>query len=181
MHSFQANHHISSNRTKVMTTDIELAVSEIVLAAASNEAKEDSPHYHGHTRGESSGVGAAFINLAAANKNTTISVLGDDGGTLHKVIATEIVGSNQLTNPPPILQNSILLIHPKIPDVDFLITAATRRNLMITAVIPKVNDGTKNLNLHPTASRLLEAGVHQVVSKINVAYVIINVRRTLTD
>lgn len=29
---------------------------------------------------------------------------------------------------------------------------------------PTVNDGTKNLNLHPTAARLLEAGVHQVVS-----------------
>jgi hypothetical protein len=55
-----------------------------------------------------------------------------------------------------------LLIHPKLPDVTFTIAAAYRRNLMVTAVIPKVNDGSKSLNLHPTASRLLEAGVHQV-------------------
>jgi hypothetical protein len=153
-----------------MITDTETpTVSEIVLAAAA-EVKADPSQHPGHTRGESFGViGAAFVNLAAADKNTTISVLGDDGGTLHKVVATEIVSSNQLSNPPPVLQNSILLIHPKIPDVNFLITAANRRNLMITAVIPKVNDGTKNLNLHPTAARLLEAGVHQVVRKISVS------------
>jgi hypothetical protein len=108
-------------------------------------------------------MGAAFINLAAADKNTTISVLGDDGGALHKVVATEIVTNPvQLTSPPPVLQNSILFIHPKFPDVNSMIDAAYRRNLMVTAVIPQVNDGTKNLNLHPTAARLLEAGVHQV-------------------
>ena len=149
--------------TTITMFDSEIpTVSEAVLAA-SNNSKEDPSHQFGHTRGESIGVGAAFINLAAADKNTTISVLGDDGGHLHKVVATEIVSTNQLSAPPPVLQNSILLIHPKIPEVDFLITAATRRNLMITAVIPTVNDGTKNLNLHPTAARLLEAGVHQVV------------------
>ncbi|KAL3798149.1 hypothetical protein HJC23_005710 [Cyclotella cryptica] len=156
-----------------MTTNPELSyeegampsISEVVLAAVQQpeaEAKED-PAFHGHTRAESFGVGAAFINLAAADKNTTISVLGDDGGALHKVVATEIVNNPvQLTNPPPILQNSILLIHPKLPDVTYTIAAAYRRNLMVTAVIPKVNDGTKSLSLHPTASRLLEAGVHQV-------------------
>ncbi|KAL7489126.1 hypothetical protein ACHAW6_014712 [Cyclotella cf. meneghiniana] len=156
-----------------MTTNPELsyeegaipAISEVVLAAIQQpeaQAKED-PAFHGHTRAESLGVGAAFVNLAAADKNTTISVLGDDGGALHKVVATEIVNNPvQLTNPPPILQNSILLIHPKLPDVTFTIAAAYRRNLMVTAVIPKVNDGSKSLNLHPTASRLLEAGVHQV-------------------
>lgn len=117
-----------------MTAEEFPAVSEIVLAA-SNEVKEDPSHKRGHTRGESIGVGAAFINLAAADKNTTISVLGDDGGTLHKVVATEIVSTNQLTNPPPVLQNSILLIHPKIPEVEYLITAASRRNLMVTAVM----------------------------------------------
>lgn len=35
------------------------------------------------------------------------------------------------------------------------------------SISPTVNDGTKNLNLHPTAARLLEAGVHQVVSDIH--------------
>jgi hypothetical protein len=122
-----------------MATDFEMpAVSEIVL----NEGVKEDPssphpsHTRGHSRGESGIIGAAFINLAAADKNTTISVLGDDGGQLHKVVATEIVRSiNTLTNPPPVLQNSILLIHPKIPEVEFLITAASRRNLMVTAVM----------------------------------------------
>lgn len=119
-----------------MTAEELPAVSEIVLAAANEMNEETSRHHHrGHTRGESIGVGAAFVNLAAADKNTTISVLGDDGGVLHKVVATEIVSAAPLTNPPPVLQNSILLIHPKIPEVDFLITAASRRNLMVTAVM----------------------------------------------
>lgn len=146
-------------------------ISEIVLGFDPSEAKEDphpgSHHHHSHNRGESLHdfdlMGAEWKSQAAADKNATVSVLGEEGGELRKVIATEIVNNPvQLYQPPQVLQNSILLIDPKLPEVMFTIEAASRRNLMVTAVIPNTNDGTKNLNLHPTASRLLEAGVHQV-------------------
>mmetsp|Transcript_12764 Transcript_12764/g.26878 ORF Transcript_12764/g.26878 Transcript_12764/m.26878 type:complete len:570 (-) Transcript_12764:202-1911(-) len=109
-------------------------------------------------------MGATYKSPTAADKNATVTVMGEEGaGELRKVIATEFVSKPvQLTSPPVVLQNSIVLIDPKIPEVKYTIDAANRRNLMVTAVIPQPNDGTKNFVLHPTTAILLEYGVHQV-------------------
>ena len=152
---------------------ITVAMSECFLQPASNPTEEHG-HSHGHGHGDNQDpnstdhndvlIGDEYIHLRNADKNATMTVLGEEGtGELRKVIATEIVTNPvQLNSPPMVLQNSIVLIDPKIPEVTFTIDAAKRRNLMVTAIIPQPNDGTKNVSLHPTTSVLLEAGVHQV-------------------
>lgn len=51
----------------------------------------------------------------------------------------------------------------KIPECKHLIEAGKKRGLMIMAVVPKPNDGTKGLvEFYPTAEALLEVGMDQV-------------------
>ena len=52
----------------------------------------------------------------------------------------------------------------RIPDANGLVEAACKRGLMIVAVIPNPNDGTKMgaNSINPTAEALLEVGIHQV-------------------
>lgn len=51
----------------------------------------------------------------------------------------------------------------KIPECKHLIEAGKKRGLMIMAVVPKPNDGSKGLvEFYPTAEALLEVGMDQV-------------------
>ena len=52
----------------------------------------------------------------------------------------------------------------KFPESIYLAEAGIKKGLMIMAVVPKPNDGTKGLSISssPTAAALLEAGMHQV-------------------
>jgi hypothetical protein len=58
---------------------------------------------------------------------------------------------------------SSFFMFSKIPECNHLIEAGKKRGLMIMAVVPKPNDGTKGLlEFYPTAEALLEVGVGQV-------------------
>jgi len=116
-------------------------------------------------------IGAAFHNQNNINKQPTLATMGetpfaDDGDEVvnHRVIATEIVKEPiNFTDAENVLQNAIVLLDPRIPDCIHLIEAGKKRGLMVMAVIPKPNDGSKALiEFYPTAQALLEVGMHQV-------------------
>ena len=116
-------------------------------------------------------IGAAFHNQNNINKQPTLATLGetpfaDDGDEVvnHRVIATEVVKEpTNFTDTETVLQNAIVLLDPRIPDCIHLIEAGKKRGLMVMAVIPKPNDGSKALiDFYPTAQALLEVGMHQV-------------------
>lgn len=117
-------------------------------------------------------LGNEFKNPVNINKQPTLATLGDtpfedgnDGGEVghHRVVATEIVKDPlQFEMPDAILQNALVLLDPKIPDCIHLIEAGKKRGLMVMAVVPKPNDGSKLVAFHPTAEALLEVGMHQV-------------------
>eukprot|EP00574_Skeletonema_japonicum_P001223 CAMPEP_0201738770 /NCGR_PEP_ID=MMETSP0593-20130828/45426_1 /ASSEMBLY_ACC=CAM_ASM_000672 /TAXON_ID=267983 /ORGANISM="Skeletonema japonicum, Strain CCMP2506" /LENGTH=568 /DNA_ID=CAMNT_0048232997 /DNA_START=86 /DNA_END=1792 /DNA_ORIENTATION=+ len=116
-------------------------------------------------------IGAAFLNQNNIDKQPTLATLGetpfaDDGDEIvnHRVIATEVVKEpRNFIDAENILQNAIVLLDPRIPDCIHLIEAGKKRGLMVMAVIPKPNDGSKALiNFYPTAQALLEVGMHQV-------------------
>ena len=116
-------------------------------------------------------MGTEYKNPDNVNRQPTIATLGetpfdDDGDETeyHKVIATEIVKHPlQFDSPDAILQNALVLLDPRIPDCIHLIEAGKKRGLMVMAVIPKPNDGSKALtDFYPTAEALLEVGMHQV-------------------
>lgn len=118
-------------------------------------------------------IGDEFRNPTNIIKQPTLATLGDtpfddaqNGDELehHRIVATEIVNDIQFDSPEPILQNAIVLLDPKIPDCTFLIEAGRKRGLMIMAVVPKPNDGSKKnlVAYYPTAEALLEVGMHQV-------------------
>eukprot|EP00547_Thalassionema_nitzschioides_P013257 CAMPEP_0194263056 /NCGR_PEP_ID=MMETSP0158-20130606/46860_1 /TAXON_ID=33649 /ORGANISM="Thalassionema nitzschioides, Strain L26-B" /LENGTH=484 /DNA_ID=CAMNT_0039003225 /DNA_START=203 /DNA_END=1654 /DNA_ORIENTATION=+ len=80
----------------------------------------------------------------------------------HKIVATEIVADPVATHvPEPILQNSIILLEPRIAECAILIECAKKRGLFVTCVNTTRYDGT-NVKYNPTAESLLEIGVHQV-------------------
>lgn len=118
-------------------------------------------------------IGAEFRNPTNIMKQPTLATLGDtpfanvhgDEIEHHRIVATEIVQDLQFDTPEPILQNAIVLLDPRIPDCVHLIEAGKKRGLMIMAVVPKPNDGSKReaiLTYYPTADALLEVGIHQV-------------------
>jgi len=116
-------------------------------------------------------IGAEFKNPNNIIKQPTLATLGDtpfahEGDKLehHRVVATEFVANPvQFEAPEPILQNALVLLDPRIPDCTHLIEAGRKRGLMIMAVVPKPNDGSKALiDFYPTAEALLEVGMHQV-------------------
>jgi len=116
-------------------------------------------------------IGAAFHNQNNIDKQPTLATMGetpfaDDGDEVvnHRVIATEVVKEPiNFINAENILQNAIVLLDPRIPDCIHLIEAGRKRGLMVMAVIPKPNDGSKALiEFYPTAQALLEVGMHQV-------------------
>mmetsp|Transcript_2769 Transcript_2769/g.5039 ORF Transcript_2769/g.5039 Transcript_2769/m.5039 type:complete len:555 (+) Transcript_2769:141-1805(+) len=117
-------------------------------------------------------IGDEFLNPTNIVKQPTLATLGEtpfalDGDEIehHRIVATEIVGGLQFAAPEPILQNAIVLLDPRIPDCEHLIEAGRKRGLMIMAVVPKPNDGSKAdalLSYYPTAEALLEVGMHQV-------------------
>mmetsp|Transcript_53489 Transcript_53489/g.113601 ORF Transcript_53489/g.113601 Transcript_53489/m.113601 type:complete len:571 (+) Transcript_53489:188-1900(+) len=118
-------------------------------------------------------IGAEFHNPTNIIKQPTLATLGEtpfayDGDEVehHRIVATEIVKDPiQFASPEPILQNAIVLLDPRIPDCTHLIEAGKKRGLMIMAVVPKPNDGSKAellTSFYPTAEALLEVGMHQV-------------------
>ena len=116
-------------------------------------------------------IGAEFRNPVNIAKQPTLATLGetpfaDDGDEVvnHRVVATEVVKEPISFVPAEtILQNAIVLLDPRIPDCIHLIEAGKKRGLMVMAVIPKPNDGSKALiDFYPTAEALLEVGMHQV-------------------
>lgn len=116
-------------------------------------------------------IGAAFHNQNNIDKQPTLATMGetpfaDDGDEVvnHRVIATEVVKEpRNFIDAENILQNAIVLLDPRIPDCTHLIEAGRKRGLMVMAVIPKPNDGSKALiSFYPTAQALLEVGMHQV-------------------
>lgn len=115
-------------------------------------------------------IGDEFRNPKNITKQPTLATLGEDPFTNdgeeiehHRIVATEIVKDPLQFEPPDnILQNAIVLIDPRIPDCIHLIEASKRRGLMVMAVLPKPNDGTKHVSYYPTAEALLEAGIRQV-------------------
>ena len=116
-------------------------------------------------------IGAAFLNQNNIDKQPTLATMGetpfaDDGDEVvnHRVIATEVVKEPiNFINAENILQNAIVLLDPRIPDCIHLIEAGRKRGLLVMAVIPKPNDGSKALiEFYPTAQALLEVGMHQV-------------------
>lgn len=61
------------------------------------------------------------------------------------------------------LFSPLILFFSKIPECKHLIEAGKKRGLMIMAVVPKPNDGSKGLvEFYPTAEALLEVGMDQV-------------------
>lgn len=114
-------------------------------------------------------IGAQFRNPVNIMKQPTLATLGDtpfayDGDEVvnHRVVATEIV-KEPIIPAEHILQNAIVLLDPRIPDCIHLIEAGKKRGLMVMAVIPKPNDGSKSLvDFYPTAEALLAVGMHQV-------------------
>mmetsp|Transcript_19005 Transcript_19005/g.28922 ORF Transcript_19005/g.28922 Transcript_19005/m.28922 type:complete len:549 (-) Transcript_19005:143-1789(-) len=106
-----------------------------------------------------------------AEKAPSVTTLGatpferseEDGEVIHhKVVATEIVADPRATHvPDPILQNSILLLEPRIAECEILIECAKKRGLFVTCVNTTRYDGT-NIKFYPTAEALLEIGAHQV-------------------
>eukprot|EP00536_Pseudo-nitzschia_multiseries_P004668 jgi/Psemu1/253808/estExt_Genewise1Plus.C_790038 len=81
----------------------------------------------------------------------------------HRIVATEIVKDPlQFDSTDSILQNAIVLLDPRIPDCTQMIEASNKRGLMVMAVLPKPNDGTKHISYYPTAEALLEVGIRQV-------------------
>mmetsp|Transcript_26457 Transcript_26457/g.72742 ORF Transcript_26457/g.72742 Transcript_26457/m.72742 type:complete len:563 (-) Transcript_26457:175-1863(-) len=115
-------------------------------------------------------IGDEFRNPKNIAKQPTLATLGEtpfasDGEEVehHRIVATEIVKDPlQFDSLDNILQNAIVLLDPRIPDCIHLIDSSKRRGLMVMAVLPKPNDGTKHLNYYPTAEGLLEVGIHQV-------------------
>lgn len=117
-------------------------------------------------------IGAEYRNPVNVEKQPTLATLGDtpfasDGDEVehHRIVATEIVKGFEFEAPEPILQNALVLLDPKIPDCNYLIEAGKKRGLMIMAVVPKPNDGSKSGGLglyYPTAEALLDVGMHQV-------------------
>lgn len=80
----------------------------------------------------------------------------------HKIVATEIVAKPVASHvPEPILQNSIILLQPRIAETKTLLECAKKRGLFVTVVNTTHYDGT-NIQFSPTAEALLEVGVHQV-------------------
>ena len=67
--------------------------------------------------------------------------------------------SHFVSTVPPIYYINV----SKIPECKHLIEAGKKRGLMIMAVVPKPNDGSKGLvEFYPTAEALLEVGMDQV-------------------
>eukprot|EP00546_Thalassionema_frauenfeldii_P009199 CAMPEP_0178922006 /NCGR_PEP_ID=MMETSP0786-20121207/15894_1 /TAXON_ID=186022 /ORGANISM="Thalassionema frauenfeldii, Strain CCMP 1798" /LENGTH=532 /DNA_ID=CAMNT_0020596283 /DNA_START=173 /DNA_END=1771 /DNA_ORIENTATION=- len=106
-----------------------------------------------------------------ADRAPTLTTLGDtpfehvpedDNVEHHKIVATEIIADPVAPHAPePILQNSIILLQPRIAECKTLIECAKQRGLFVTCVNTTHYDGT-NVNFYPTAEALLEIGVHQV-------------------
>jgi hypothetical protein len=156
------------------------SLSEFVLNPIDDTAPTIPPTDSGSVEGEETTLtehhealmGAEYKNPNSIFKQPTLATLGDtpfhheDGDKLehHRVVATEIVAHPvQFETPEPILQNALVLLDPRIPDCIHLIEAGKKRGLMIMAVVPKPNDGSKALvEFFPTAEALLEVGMHQV-------------------
>jgi len=115
-------------------------------------------------------IGEGFRNPANVIKQPTLATLGEtpfdsDGDDIehHRVIATEIVKDPfQFESPEPVLQNAIVLLDPKIPDCNYLVTSARKRGLMVVGVVRGSNREGSASALYPTAEALLEVGMHQV-------------------
>jgi len=105
-----------------------------------------------------------------ANATATIATLGDtpfeeSGEEVehHKIVATEVFKKPAQWAPPqPILQNSVVLLDPRIADCQQFLQSAAHRGIFVTAVLPKPNTTGKKILFNPTAQSLLEIGVHQV-------------------
>lgn len=144
------------------------AISEAVLAPDANnthdEVSVDLAEHHEAL------IGAEFINPVNILNQPTLATLGetpfaDDGSELahHRIVATDFVDPVKFEEAEAILQNALVLISPRIPDCIHLIEAGRKRGLMIMAVVPKPNDGSKGEStFHPTAEALLDVGIHQV-------------------
>ena len=159
-----------------------LSVSEAVLVPQGTIADDVAPTQTNNNTNDDISVdlavhhealiGDAFLNQNNINKQPTLATLGetpfsvDDGDEIvnHRVIATEIVKEPvNFVDAENILQNAIILLDPRIPDCIHLVEAGKKRGLMVMAVIPKPNDGSKALiDFYPTAQALLEVGMHQV-------------------
>mmetsp|Transcript_54006 Transcript_54006/g.80200 ORF Transcript_54006/g.80200 Transcript_54006/m.80200 type:complete len:554 (-) Transcript_54006:173-1834(-) len=154
-------------------------IAEAVLAPASSNLFTGCPSDGDFSSGDASVdladhhealIGEEFRNPKNITKQPTLATLGDtpfacDGEEVehHRIVATEIVKDPlEFFSPDNILQNAIVLLDPRIPDCIHLIEASKKRGLMIMAVLPKPNDGTKHISYYPTAEGLLEVGIHQV-------------------
>uniref|UniRef100_A0A7R9ZID5 ATP-grasp domain-containing protein n=1 Tax=Pseudictyota dubia TaxID=2749911 RepID=A0A7R9ZID5_9STRA len=115
-------------------------------------------------------VGDELKSEKLIEKQPTLAALGetpfvDDGEEVeyHKIVATEIVADPVAVHEPePILQNSIILLEPRIAECLALLESAKKRGLFVTVVNTRVFDGSMNIMYYPTAEKLLEVGVHQV-------------------
>jgi hypothetical protein len=167
------SHHYRNRSLSEVVLVPQTAIPDDVLTGAANDANSDryddvsvdlAEHHEAL-------IGAAFHNQNNINRQPTLATMGetpfaDDGNEVvnHRVIATEIVKEPiNFTAAENVLQNAIVLLDPRIPDCIHLIEAGKKRGLMVMAVVPKPNDGSKALiEFYPTAQALLEVGMHQV-------------------